>query len=117
MNQVNLVGNLTADIEVKKTNGGKSYAQFTIAVEDGTDNDGKKRSQFIRCVAWEKVADNLAAYCKKGSQVAAVGRIVNSSYDDPKLEGVRRYVTDVVVNSVQFLSKKAEDKSAENIPQ
>ena len=113
MNQVILVGNLSQDIDVKKTSGGKSYARFSVAVDDGPD----KPAQFIRCVAWEKTADNMAAYCKKGTTVVVSGRLVNSSYEDPKLKDVRRFSTDVVVNYVQFVSRKPEAKSEENIPE
>ena len=112
MNQVILVGHLAQDIEVKKTASGKSYARFSVAVDDGAD----RPAQFIRCVAWEKTADNMAAYCKKGSSIVVSGRLVNSSYDDPKLKDVKRFSTDVVVNFVQFVGKKP-DQVEENIPE
>lgn len=116
MNQVNLIGNLTADIEVKKTVNGKSYARFSIAVDDGADEKGERKAQFIRCVAWEKTADNLGAYCKKGNPIALTGRLVNSSYEDPKTPGARKFSTDVVVSVVHFLGRKQEN-AEEHIPE
>ena len=117
MNTVILVGNISQDIQVKKTATGKSYVQFNVAVNDGVDDKGQKKAQFIRCVAWEKTADSLGAYCRKGSKVGVQGRLVNSSYEDPKLKDVRRFTTDVVVSSVEFLSSKKDETSEENIPQ
>ena len=114
MNQVHLVGNLTQDVEVKKTATGKSYTQFTVAVDDGKDSQGQSKAQFIRCVAWEKTADAMGAYCKKGNKVAVNGRIVNSSYEDPKVKDRRIFTTDVVISSIEFLSNKKEEH---NIPE
>ena len=118
MNQVHLVGNITQNIEVKKTANGTSYVRFNVAVDDGKDSQGQKKTQFISCVAWEKTADNLGTYCSKGSKIAVNGRIVTGSYDDPKLPGHRIFTTDVVVNSLEFLSSKKENQQAqpENVP-
>lgn len=117
MNLVHLIGNLTADVEIKKTSNGKSYTHFNVAVDDGVDpsDKEKRRAQFIRCIAWEKQADALGAYCKKGSKISILGRIVNSSYQDAKTE-VMKYSTDVVVSQIEFLSKSSSTQPEENIP-
>ena len=115
MKQVHLVGNLTQDIEVKKTANGKSYVQFTVAVDDGKDSQGQSKAQFIRCVAWEKTADAMGAYCKKGNKVAVIGRIVNTSYEDPKMKDRRIFSTDVVVSNIEFLTARKEEQN--NIPE
>ena len=120
MNQVTLVGNLTQDIEVKKTANGKSYVQFSVAVDDGKDSKGQKKTQFIRCVAWEKTADAMGTYCKKGNRIGVIGRIVNSSYEDPKIPDRRIFTTDVVVSSLEFMTSKKENESgntdSEDVP-
>lgn len=117
MNQVHLVGNLTQDPEVKKTAAGKSYVQFTVACDDGQDSQGNRRAQFIRCVAWEKIADAVGAYCKKGNKIAVNGRIVNSSYEDPKIKDRRIFTTDVVAASVEFLTSRKDGTSEAAIPE
>lgn len=109
MNQVLLVGNLTRDPEVKKTKSGKSYIRFSVAVNDGKNEDGTPKAQFIQCIAWEKTAELLDTYCKKGSKLGVIGRIVNSSYEDPKIKDRRIFTTDVVVSQIEFLSSKNSD--------
>lgn len=70
LNQVVLVGRLTQDIALKKSDNGKSYAYFSLAVPRSFKNmDGTYETDFIDCIAWELVAKNTATYCKKGNIV------------------------------------------------
>lgn len=111
MNKVLLVGRLTRDIEIKKTQNGKSVCSFNVAVNDGKDAEGNEKAAFIQCVAWEKTADALEAYTSKGSMISVEGKLQNRVYEDPKFEGINHYVTEVNVDRVEFLSsaRKAED--------
>ncbi len=104
MNNVSLIGNLTKNIELKKTNAGKSIAKFTLAVRRKAEE-----TDFIQCIAWEKTAELLNTYCAKGSKIAVVGRIQTGSYDNQS--GQKVYTTDIIVEQVEFLSKaeKAEE--------
>lgn len=104
MNQVILIGRLVADAQLKKTQQGKSIVTFSIAV-DGYNHV----TEFIRCTAFEKLAEVLNLYTKKGSRICVVGRLHTYSYENEKLE--KRYITEVLVDNVQFLdSKKKEEK-------
>lgn len=114
MNSAVLVGRVTKDIEVRKTQSGKSVAQFTLAVNRRGKDAG---ADFINCVAWEKAADVLAQYGHKGDRIGIVGRIATRSYDD-KNTGKKTFVTEIMVDQFEFLSeaKKEEPKPVQEQP-
>lgn len=105
MNKVLLVGRLTRDPELRTTPGGMAVTRFTIAVSQNfTNRNGERGADFINCSAWGRQADNISKYCSKGSLVSAEGRIRTSSYDAQ--DGTRRYTTEVVCDTVNFLSSR-----------
>jgi single-strand DNA-binding protein len=108
MNKVILIGRLTKDPELRYTPAnGVAVATFTLAVNRPFANQqGEREADFIPVVVWRKQAENCANYLNKGSQAAVEGRIQVRSYEDR--EGQRRWVTEVVADNVQFLSKKGE---------
>jgi len=79
MNQVSIVGRATKELELRKTQTGKSVLSFTVAVKRTYNRD---ETDFINCVAWEKTADILAQYGFKGCLLSLSGRIQPSTYDD-----------------------------------
>ena len=105
INQVTLVGRLTREAVLRKTPGGVSVAQFTVACERRVKVEGQPTADFISCVCWNKVADNLLKYTGKGSLIGVEGKIQTRSYEDPTTKK-KMYVTEVLANSVQFLSRK-----------
>ena len=107
MNSVNLVGRLTKDIQIRSTMSGKSVAEFTLAVDRHTKD---KQADFIPCVAWEKTAELLSNYTKKGDQLSITGSIQTGSYDDPIRPGQKVYTVKVLVSSIGFLGKKEKEK-------
>ena len=108
MNKVVLIGRVTKDIEVRKTNSGKSFTRFTLAVNRRGKDAG---ANFITCVAWEKTADLLGAYVKKGNQVGICGRIETGKYEDR--DGKTVYTTDVMVEEMDFLEPKGSTPAAD----
>ena len=108
INRVVLVGRLTRDVEVRKTTSGLSVASFTVACDRrGQKNpDGTSQADFISYTAWRQSADFLGQYARKGAMVGVEGRIQTRSYDDK--QGQRRYVTEVVCDSVQLLESKSQ---------
>ena len=114
MNSCVLVGRITKDIEIRKTQSGKSVVQFTLAVNRRGKDAG---ADFINCVAWEKAADVLAQYGHKGDRIGIVGRIATRSYDD-KNTGKKVFVTEIMVDQFEFLSepKKEEPKPVQEQP-
>ena len=108
MNKVVLIGRVTKDVEVRKTNSGKSFTRFTLAVNRRGKDAG---ANFITCVAWEKTADLLGAYVKKGNQVGICGRIETGKYEDR--DGKTVFTTDVMVEEMDFLEPKGSTPAAD----
>lgn len=106
MNKVILMGRMTKDPDMKQTGTGKSVCQFTIACDRRYKVNGERQADFINCVAWEKNADVIGNYFHKGSRIAVVGSLQSRSYDDQN--GQKRYVTEVIVDEIEFVDTKAE---------
>ena len=105
MNKALLVGNLTRDPEHSVTPNGISVCRFTVAVQRKFANsDGEREADFINCVAWRNLADNVAKYVKKGKKVSVVGSIQTRSYEAQ--DGSKRYITEVVCEDVEFISPR-----------
>lgn len=105
INRVVLVGRLTKDPVLRKTQSGTSITSFTVACDRRVKTEGQPTADFINTVAWNKTADIVAQYTHKGSLVGVEGRIQTRSYDDQT--GKRVYVTEVIADSVQFLESKS----------
>ena len=111
MNKALLVGRLTRDPELRHTQTGRAVCQISVAINRPFSNqDGQREADFINVVVWDKQAENLAKYVRKGSQVAVEGRIQTRNYDNN--EGKKVYVTEVVAQSVQFLDSKSSTSVA-----
>lgn len=105
INNVTLVGRLTKDADLRYTPNGVPVATMTLAVNRTfTNQQGQREADFINCVVWRKPAENLANYTKKGSLVGVTGSIQTRNFDGS--DGKKVYVTEVLVNSVQFLDSK-----------
>jgi len=104
MNHFVGIGRLTRDPEVRYTQSGKACAKFTLAIDRRKSGDGNPQADFISCVAWEKTAEVISQYCTKGQKIAVEGRIQTRSYDAN--DGTKRYVTEVVVQSMEFCDSK-----------
>lgn len=104
INRVVLIGRLVRDPELRKTTNGTSVCSFTLAVNRRQNQDGTQDADFIQCVAWNKLADNIQLYQKKGNQLGIEGRINTRSYDNQ--QGQKVYVTEVIAENVQFLTPR-----------
>ncbi len=109
INRVVLVGRLTRDPELRKTQNGTSVCSFTIAVNRRVQTQGQPDADFISCVAWNKLADLMTQYLHKGSLIGLEGRIQTRNYDNQ--QGQRVYVTEVVADNIQFLEPKNAQSS------
>lgn len=102
INRVVLVGRLTKDIDLRKTNSNTSVCSFTLACNRRFQSQqGGPTADFINCIAWRQSADFLAKYASKGSIVGVEGRITTRSYDNQA--GQKVYVTEVTCDSVQLI--------------
>lgn len=108
MNKVILIGRVTKDIELQSTTSGTNYVQFDVAIDNGKDENGESRpAEFVNCTAWEKRAETLSVYVKKGHKVAIEGSIKTDKYQNS--EGENRYRTYVLVKGFEFLESKPKD--------
>lgn len=115
MNKVVLMGRLTAAPELKSIASGKSVLTFSVAVDRprAKDQQQKATADFINCVAWEKVAEFIAKWFRKGERILIEGRIQTRSYDS---NGQKRWATEVIVHSAEFCeSKSAANTAADNM--
>lgn len=111
MNKVTLVGRLTKNPELKKTEN-SLIVNFTVAVNRNFKNkDGKYDADFISCIAFKNTAEFINKYFVKGSQIALSGRIQTRNYNAQ--DGSKRYVTEVVVENVEFTGEKKKEESSE----
>lgn len=111
MNQVNLTGRLTKDVEVRYTQSGKAVGSGTIAVTRRFKNaDGNTDSDFIQYVVWGKSAEILSQYTSKGTLVALTGSWQTRSYE--KDDGTRVYVNELNVENFDFLEKKNDSQQS-----
>ena len=108
MNCVQMVGRLTRDPERRETQSGKAVCSFSLAVNAGEE------AYFFQCTAWEKLAETVKKFCKKGDRIGVTGKLQQRKYTDK--EGHNRTVIDVVASNVFFLSNKKE-AAAEDVPE
>ena len=99
MNNCSFIGRVTRDIELKTTHDGKHYCRFTLACDRGY----KKQTDFIPCVAWDKRAETIAQYVKKGHRFSVTGRMQTGSYDG---DHGKVFTADIYVLGFDFLEHK-----------
>lgn len=110
INNVVLVGRLTRDPELRRTPQGDAVTSLTLAVNRNyISQDGQQQADFIKCIVWRKLAENVEKYCSKGSLVGVTGRIQTRSYDNS--QGQKTYAVEVICNSVQFLETKKKEEN------
>lgn len=101
-----LVGNLTRDPEMRYIASGKAVVEFTIAVNEGFGE--KRTTQFIRVVAWEKLAEAVAEMARKGNRVMVDGKLVTDSWKDK--EGKTREQTRVMARNVAVIPSRPNER-------
>lgn len=109
LNKTFLQGRLVADPELRRTPNGVAVASFRLAVDrDFKDKQtGERKADFINVVAWRQTGEFVASYFRKGRMAIVEGKLQTRTYDDK--DGVRRYATEVVADSVYFGDSKRDD--------
>ena len=114
INRVVLVGRLTRDPELRKTNSGTPVCSFTVAVDNRQKNpDGSKSASFIPCTVFQNTADNMTKFLRKGSLVGIEGRLNQRSF--VRQDGSKGSVLEVICDSVQFLEPKSANSNDETV--
>ena len=106
-NKVQLIGHLGNDPEIINLESGKKIAKFSIATNESYKNEKGEKvedTQWHNLVAWNKTAEIAEKYLKKGKEIVIEGKLSSRSYEDK--EGVKRYVTEIVVQEMLMLGSK-----------
>lgn len=109
MNQVQVIGRLVRDIEVKDLGDGRRVLNNTIAIPTTYKKDNGHETDFIPFVAWNKTASLLQQYCKKGHLIGLTGKLQSRSYVNKDSETV--YVVEIVASSIDFLTNKPKENN------
>ena len=115
VNKVILVGNVGKDPEIRATQGGMSIASFALATTDrtkGQDGQWTDKTEWHNLVAFQRTAEIVRDYVKKGSQIYVEGKIQTRSWDD-KESGQKKYKTEILVNDLQLLGGRGESGGSE----
>jgi single-strand DNA-binding protein len=113
VNKVILLGNVGKDPEIRATPGGTMVASFSLATTDRTkDQSGNwsDRTEWHNLVAFQRTAEIIRDYVKKGSKLYVEGKIQTRSWDD-KTSGEKKYRTEIIVNDISLLSGRGEGDS------
>lgn len=111
MNQINLIGRITKELELRYTQNNKAVCDFSIAVNRNYTNEaGEREADFINIQVWGKQAENLKKYQGKGSLICVNGSLRVDNYE---VEGQRKYKTYVLSNQIEFLTNKSNEVSDE----
>lgn len=106
MNSINLIGRLTKEPEIKTTANGNKVISFCLAVDRKSKN---KETDFIDCVAWNKLAEIISQYCNKGKMISVTGSLQTRNWEDSN--GSKHKASEVNVMSIDLLG--GADKSSE----
>ena len=112
MNKLILVGRFTKDPEIR-VSGNVTIAKFSLAVDRKYKRDGEPEADFFNCTAFNKTAELVEKYCKKGTKMVVEGRIQNDNYEK---DGVKHYSVAVIVENIEFAESKkggTSEKKAE----
>lgn len=111
LNQAVLMGRLTRDPDLRRTQSGTAVASFTLAVDrDFTNQDGSRDTDFIPCVAWRNTGEFVGKYFTKGSMAVVTGRIQVREYTDK--DGSQKRITEIVADRVHFGESKRDRDEA-----
>lgn len=116
INNVTLLGRLTAAPELKATASGTSVTTFCIAIDRRYQpKDGEKQTDFINCVAWRSTAEFIAKYFSKGDMIAVTGEIQTRNFEDKN--GNKRTAVEVIIAQASFCGGKNGGNNAEEAQQ
>lgn len=109
-NNVQIGGKLTRDPELKTTGSGVTLTDFTIAVNDGKDQNGDSKAYFFKVTAWRQTAEFVTRYFRKGSSIFITGKLVNKEWTGT--DGAKRVSTEITADRVYFVDSRAESPLA-----
>src|SRR5574344_2651605 len=113
MNKIELTGRITKEIELRYTQSNKAVGNFSLAVNRKFKNqNGEYEADFINCIVFDKLAETIKEYVKKGDLIGVCGRFHARHYTDK--DGNQKYITEVVVEEIDFLQSKPKEEVKED---
>ncbi len=116
LNRVILVGRIASDVEMLTTQTGKKVCKIALAtnrVFKGQDGSKREEATFHNIVLWERLAEIVHTYSKKGNVLLVEGRIQNRSYEDK--EGNKRYISEVIAENIQLGPRQGQVEKKEKV--
>jgi len=113
-NKVILIGNLTADPELKQTPNGISVCRFTIAVNRRRKEGGQAECDFFTVVAWRQTGEFVSKYFAKGRPILVCGQLQTRNWTDQ--QNVKHYATEIVADEATFVEGKSTEGGAATAP-
>lgn len=113
MNYVVLMGRLTADPELRQTNEGVPFCNFTVAVERDYRKDAETKTDFIPVTAWRGTAEFIERNFAKGQMIAVHGRLRVNNYEK---DGEKRFITSVAADNL-FFAGESKSKKTQELPE
>ena len=109
LNHITIMGRLTKDPELRRTQSGTSVTSFSLAVDrDFKSQSGEKETDFIECVAWKNTAEFVSKYFQKGRMAVVSGRLQLRDWTDK--EGTKRRSAEIIADNVYFADSKQDQK-------
>lgn len=113
MNQITILGRLSSDVELRRTQSGLAVVIFSVAVNNGKDKDGNERpADFIPCKAWKEKAEFISRYFSKGKMILLTGKFKTDKYTHKQYSDVTIYSSYILVDNVEFCGDKATEQQA-----
>ena len=109
LNHITIMGRLTKDVELRRTNAGVAVASFTIACDRDFGNNGEKETDFVEIVCWRNTAEFVSKYFSKGRMAVVSGRLQIRSWNDK--DGNKRKTAEIVADNVYFGDSKNDNAS------
>lgn len=112
LNKCLFIGRIAADIDCRYTQNGEQVANFPIAIneryKDKHTNELREKTEYVRVVAFRKLAEIIGQYCKKGDQIYIEGKLQTRKWSDKN--GQDHYTTEIIADSVQLLDSRRDDQ-------
>lgn len=113
LNHITIMGRLTKDPELRRTQSGTAVTSFSLAVDrDFKNQSGEKETDFIECVAWKNTAEFVSKYFQKGRMAVVSGRLQLRDWTDK--EGTKRRIAEIIADNVYFADSKQDQKQESN---
>lgn len=111
MNKLSLVGRIVRDVDAKQSQNGKTIARFTVAAQRKfKNNEGNYESDFIPCVCFDKTADFIQKFFKKGDMIGISGHMQSGSYEG---QNGKVYTLDCYVDEAEFVGSKGTNNGSQ----